>query len=166
VLYTAATTAFMSYFHVPFLGETQVPCFEPPFGVIAAMDLNTGKLMWTRPFGSMKESGPFGWKSKLPFIVGTPIQSGSITTRGGLIFHAGSMDSTVRAYDLRKGKVLWSAPLPASAQAVPMSYVSPKGRQVVAVTVANPTWAYPRTPGRADEPSDGEGGWVIAYALE
>jgi membrane-bound PQQ-dependent dehydrogenase (glucose/quinate/shikimate family) len=166
VLYTAATSPFMSFFHVPFLGETQMPCFEPPFGVIAAMDLNTGKMMWTRPFGSMKESGPFGWRSKLPITVGTPIQAGSITTRGGLIFHAGAMDSTVRAYDLRKGKVLWSAALPASSQAVPMSYVSPKGRQVVVVTISNPSWAYPRPASGAETPTDDQGGWVIAYALE
>jgi quinoprotein glucose dehydrogenase/quinate dehydrogenase (quinone) len=156
----------MSFFHVPFLGETQIPCFEPPFGVIAAMDLNTGKMMWTRPFGSMKESGPFGWKSKLPFIVGTPIQSGSITTRGGVIFHAGAMDSTIRAYDLRKGRILWSAALPGSAHAAPISYLAPSGRQVVVVTVPNPSWAYPRPPGGGDKPTDDQGGYVIAYALD
>lgn len=166
VTYQAATSPFMSFFHVPFLGETQMPCFKPPFGVIAAMDLNTGKMMWTRPFGSMKESGPFGWKSRLPFIVGTPIQAGSITTRGGLIFHAGAMDSTLRAYDLRKGEILWSATLPGSSHAVPMSYLSPKGRQVVVVTVPNPSWAYPRAAPGEDKPAGDQGGWVIAYALE
>jgi membrane-bound PQQ-dependent dehydrogenase (glucose/quinate/shikimate family) len=163
VEYTAATSPFMSNFHVPFLGETQMPCFKPPFGVIAAMDLNTGKMMWTRPFGSMKDSGPFGWKSKLPIIVGTPIQAGLMSTRGGVVFHAGAMDSTIRAYDTRKGKVLWSAPLPGSSQAVPMSYLSPSGRQVVVVTVPNPSWSYPNT--GAEKPTDDQGGWVIAYAL-
>jgi quinoprotein glucose dehydrogenase len=166
VRYVADTRPFMSNFHVPFLGETQMPCFKPPWGVIAAMDLNTGKLMWTRPFGSMKESGPFGWRSKLPITVGTPIQAGPMATRGGLTFHAGSMDSTFRAYDTRSGKVLWSAALPGSAHAVPMSYLSPKGRQVVVITVPNPSWAYPRPRGGADKPSDAGGGWVIAYALD
>jgi membrane-bound PQQ-dependent dehydrogenase (glucose/quinate/shikimate family) len=165
VTYVAATEPFMSNFHVPFLGETQMPCFKPPFGVIATMDLNTGKMLWTRPFGSMKDSGPFGWKSRLPFIVGTPIQAGSIATRGGLIFHAGAMDQTIRAYDLRKGKILWSSALPGSAHAVPMSYLSPKGRQVVVVTVPNPSWAYPRPPAGGEKPTDDQGGYVIAYAL-
>jgi membrane-bound PQQ-dependent dehydrogenase (glucose/quinate/shikimate family) len=166
VTYLAATSPFMSNFHVPFLGETQMPCFKPPFGVIAAMDLNTGKMMWTRPLGSMKESGPFGWKSGLPWTVGTPIQSGSISTRGGLSFHAGAMDSTVRAYDLREGKVLWSSALPGSSHAVPMSYLSPKGRQFVVVTVPNPSWAYPRPASGDPKPIDDQGGWVIAYALD
>ena len=164
VIYTGNTQPFMSNFHVPFLGETQVPCFEPPFGVIAAMDLNTGKLMWKRAFGTMKESGPFGWKSGLPFDVGTPVQGASMTTRGGLVFHAGAMDATIRAYDERNGKVLWSSPLPGSAHTTPMSYQAPSGRQVVVVTVPNPSWSYPRSPN--DKPTDDQGGYVIAYALE
>ncbi len=113
----------------------------------------------------MKESGPFGWRSGLPIRVGTPIQAGSMSTRGGLTFHAGAMDATIRAYDTRKGKLLWSAPLPESSHATPMSYLSPKGRQVVVVTVPNPSWAYPRPRNGMDEPDGEQGGWVIAYAL-
>jgi len=32
------------------------------------------------------------------------------------------------------------------------------------VTVPNPSWSYPRSPN--DKPSDDQGGYVIAYALE
>jgi membrane-bound PQQ-dependent dehydrogenase (glucose/quinate/shikimate family) len=167
VNYSGNTVPFMSAFHVPFLGDTQVPCFEPPFGVIAAIDLNTNRLMWRRPFGTMQDSGPFGWKSGLPFDVGTPIQSGSMTTRGGLVFHAGAMDSKIRAYDERTGQLLWSSELPGSAHATPMTYRSASGRQMVVVTVPNPSWEYPRpAAGAADAPSDDQGGYVIAYALD
>ena len=37
------------------------------------------------------------------------------------------------------------------------------GRQYVVVTIPNPSWRYPRDGN--DTPIDGEGGWVIAYAL-
>jgi membrane-bound PQQ-dependent dehydrogenase (glucose/quinate/shikimate family) len=166
VLYRGDTAPFMSGWRLPlpFLNVgTNLPCFEPPFGVIGVIDLNTNKLLWKRPLGSMKESGPFGVGSGLPFMVGTPLQSASMTTRGGLIFHAGTMDSTIRAFDLRTGEVKWQDDLPGSAHATPMSYVGKDGRQYVVVTIPNPSWRYPRDGN--DTPIDGEGGWVIAYAL-
>jgi glucose dehydrogenase len=73
------------------------------------------------------------------------------------------MDGTIRAFDLRTGEVRWQDDLPGSAHATPMSYVGKDGRQYVVVTVPNPSWRYPRS--GSDTPVDGEGGWVIAYAL-
>lgn len=81
------------------------------------------------------------------------------------------MDSTVRAFDLRSGEVVWSQSLPESGQATPMSYRDPAtGKQIVIVTVPNPSWRYPRDPSTgtytdSKSPRDGQGGYVIAYAL-
>jgi membrane-bound PQQ-dependent dehydrogenase (glucose/quinate/shikimate family) len=170
VTYTAATSPFMSSWRIPFTDiGTQLPCFEPPWSMIGVVDLNTNTLLWKRPFGSMKKSGPFGIESGLPFMVGTPLQAGSMTTRGGLIFHAGSMDATLRAFDLRNGKVKWEAALPNNAHATPMSYLSSRnGKQYVVITVGDPGWRYfgggPRRPG-GTAPAPSQGGYVIAYAL-
>ncbi len=163
------------YYGIPFpfmsrLG-TQVPCFEPPWARIAVMDLNTRELLWSRPVGSMKESGPFGWRTGLPIEVGVAVRAGTLTTRGGLTFISSTMDSTVRAYDLRTGEIKWSQDLPGNSQSTPMSYRSEKtGKQYVIVTVPNPSWRYPRDPATGtytDSQSvmDGQGGYVIAYAL-
>ena len=166
ILYYGLPSPFMSR-----LG-TQVPCFEPPWSQIAVIDLNTRELLWSRPVGSMKESGPFGWRSGLPFQVGVAVRAGTLTTRGGLTFISSTMDSTVRAFDLRTGEVKWSADLPGSGQATPMTYLSEKtGKQYLIVTVPNPSWRYPRdkkTGTYTDSRSirDGKGGYVIAYALE
>jgi len=169
VTYTAGTAPFMSDWKLPlpFLNiGTDVPCYEPPYGQIAVIDLNTNKLLWKHAIGSMNDSGPFGVSSGMPFKVGTPVQGASVTTRGGLIFHGGAMDKTFRAYGLRDGKVKWEAPLPGSAHASPMSYMTSKGKQYVIITVPNPSWRYPRpAPGDADGPSDDQGGYLIAYAL-
>jgi glucose dehydrogenase len=160
--------------HFPFMSRagTQVPCFEPPWSTLAVMDLNTKELLWSRPVGSMKNSGPFNWQSGIDgWQVGTPIRAGTLTTRGGLIFLSSTMDSTVRAFDLRSGEVRWSADLPGSGQSTPMTYLDETtGRQIVIVTVPNPSWRYPRDPSTGTytdsaNPRDGKGGYVIAYGL-
>jgi quinoprotein glucose dehydrogenase/quinate dehydrogenase (quinone) len=158
----------------PFLSMigTQIPCFEPPWSRIAVIDLNTKELLWSRPLGTMKESGPFGWRTGLPFHVGVPVRAGTLTTRGGLTFISSTMDSSVRAYDVRTGEIKWSEELPGSGQATPMSYQSKStGKQHLIVTVPNPSWRYPRDPDSGtytDSKSvkDGKGGYVIAYALK
>lgn len=169
VTYRGDTAPFMSNWKLPlpFLNVgTDVPCYEPPYGQIGVIDLNTNKLLWKHAIGSMKDSGPFGISSGWPAVVGTPVQGASVTTRGGLIFHGGAMDKTFRAYGLRDGKVKWEAPLPGSAHASPMSYMTSKGKQYVIITVPNPSWRYPRpAQGAADGPSDDQGGYLIAYAL-
>lgn len=159
---------------MPFMSilGTQVPCFEPPWSRIAAIDLNTKELLWSRPLGSMKDSGPFGIRSGLSFDVGTAVRAGTLTTRGGLTFISSTMDSTVRAYDIRTGELKWSDALPGNGQATPMSYISKNnGKQYLIVTVPNPSWRYPRDPNNksySDSQSiiDGKGGYVIAYALD
>ncbi|MEM1112106.1 MAG: PQQ-binding-like beta-propeller repeat protein [Pseudomonadota bacterium] len=159
---------------LPFMSRagTQVPCFEPPWSTLAVIDLNTKELLWSRPVGSMKNSGPFNWQSGIDWWqVGTPIRAGTLTTRGGLIFLSSTMDSTVRAFDLRTGEVKWSEDLPGSGQATPMTYLDEAtGRQIVIVTVPNPSWRYPRDPATgtytdSTNPRDGRGGYVIAYGL-
>lgn len=169
--YYGVTLPFMSRFTLPLLGNTQVPCFEPPWSRLAVIDLKSGEQLWSRPVGSMRLSGPFGWRNGLPFEVGTPVRAGTLTTRGGLIFMSSTMDSTIRAVDIANGGVLWSQRLPGSGQATPMSYFDKRlQKQIVVATVPNPSWRYPRDPATGsytDSKSvkDGLGGYVIAYAL-
>jgi membrane-bound PQQ-dependent dehydrogenase (glucose/quinate/shikimate family) len=159
------TSPFMSTWAIPFTKiETQIPCFEPPYGMLAVIDLNTNKELWRRPIGTIEEMGPFGIKTGLPLHVGTPIYGGTMTTRGGLIFQVGTMDSTIRAIDIRTGKILWKQKMPGTANATPITYISEKdGRQYVVINVPNPGFVYPRD--GDSRPSDDQGGYVIAYAL-
>ncbi len=158
---------------MPFMSRlgTQVPCFEPPWSQIAVMDLNTKQLLWSRPAGDMSDAGPFNLRSGLPFDVGTAVRAGTLTTRGGLTFLSSTMDGKVRAFDVRTGEVKWQADLPGNGQSTPMSYVAEKnGKQHLIVTVPDPSWRYPRDPASGtyiDSRSerDGNGGYVIAYAL-
>lgn len=150
----ARTARFMSAWKIPFTDiESATPCFEPPYGIMAAIDLNNNQLLWKRPIGKMTEIGPFGLKPGLPFEVGTPVYGGMVTTRSGLVFQVGTFDSTMRAIDIKNGKTLWEAKLPLSANATPITYAV-DGKQYVVASVP-------------DDGPDGPtiGSQLIAYAL-
>ena len=91
-------------------------------------------MIWSKPLGTSRDSGPFGIATHLPLTVGTPAGGGSVTTRGGLVFIGASVDSTFRAFETASGEERWSARLPASGMATPMTYRSPaSGRQFVVI---------------------------------
>jgi quinoprotein glucose dehydrogenase/quinate dehydrogenase (quinone) len=111
-----------------------VPCSQPPFGTISAIDLRTRKLVWSRSIGSARDSGPMGIASGLPFRMGMPMFGGSLVTRSGLVFIGATQERAFRAFDIRNGRELWRTALPAGGQANPMTYVSPaSGRQFVLI---------------------------------
>jgi quinoprotein glucose dehydrogenase len=87
-------------------------CNTPPWGALVAFDMNTGKLKWQAPLGTMVPG----------MQTGTPNLGGPILTAGGLVFSAAAMDTSFRAFDAQTGKELWKAELPASAQSTPMTY--------------------------------------------
>ncbi|MCD9085716.1 membrane-bound PQQ-dependent dehydrogenase, glucose/quinate/shikimate family [Stenotrophomonas sp. SY1] len=131
-----------------------VPCVQPPFGTISALDLNTRRIAWQIPAGTASELGPMGVRLGLPMKLGMPSYGGTLSTAGGLVFFAGFQDYYLRAYDGRDGREVWKTPLPVGASATPMSYVSPKsGRQYIVVSVGGAAY------------SKNVGDYVIAFAL-
>ena len=139
----------------PFLSPIGIPCAQPPYGMIAAIDLKTQKLIWQRPIGSAETNGPFGIPSKLPLTMGTPMMGGAINTAGGLIFMGATIDQQFRALEARTGKLLWKSRLPAGGNATPMTFVSPRtGRQYVVIAAGG-------NPGARSKP----GNSIVAFAL-
>lgn len=119
----------------PFLSSiTGAPCTRPPYGVLTAMDLATGRVIWTTPVGTARDTGPFGISSGLPLNMGTPLVGGSLVTRGGLTFIGATQEHSFRAFDTATGELLWQTRLPGGGNVVPMSYRAPRsGRQVVVI---------------------------------
>ncbi len=155
-----------SHTTVRFISPLQIPCQQPPYGILAAIDLETRQLLWERPIGSAKDSGPWNIPSRLPLRVGTPQTGGTVVTGGGLIFISGTFDRTVRAMDLLTGEELWQHPISFSSQGTPMTYQSPSGKQTLIVTA--PVYASNSAVlGRmlpADQ-EDPQGGYVYAFRL-
>ncbi|MEH3036108.1 MAG: PQQ-binding-like beta-propeller repeat protein [Sphingomonas adhaesiva] len=115
------------------LSPLGVPCIAPPWGYLAATDLATGRLLWSQPFGTGRDSGPLGLPSMLRIPIGTPNLGGAVTTATDLSFIAATQDDYIRAYETASGRLLWSARLPAGGQASAMTYMH-RGRQYVAIS--------------------------------
>ena len=116
-----------------FMGPLGIPCLQPPWGQLAAVDLKTGKRLWRRPIGTSRDSGPLGIPAGPPLLIGTPNMGGMLVTRAGIVFHAATLDRYLRAYDIRTGKELWKHRLPAGGQSTPMTYMA-GGKQYVVMT--------------------------------
>ena len=125
-----------------------MPCWQPPFGEIVALDMHTGDVKWRRPVGASQQYGFF-----MPESWGSPTIGGPAVTAGGVIFIGASMDAKVRAYSVDSGEELWSDQAEAPAVANPSVYEY-KGRQYVAFVAGGNTIL-----------KDQVGDQVVVYAL-
>ena len=105
-----------------------LPCQQPPWSHLYAVNANTGEIAWGVPLGTsdaleakgVHNTGAFG-------------QGGSIATAGGVVFIAGTVDKRFRAFDSKTGKVLWETKLDAPGQTNPMTYSAADGKQYVVI---------------------------------
>lgn len=139
---------------VSFLSPLGVPCQEPPYGTLTAVDLNTQTIAWQVPLGTVEDNGPFGIKMGVPMPVGMPSVGGPVSTASGLVFYAGTLDNSIRAFNLANGEEVWKYRLPVGSQATPAVFTSPEtGKQYVVVSVGGARTAAER------------GDYVIAFTL-
>ena len=111
------------------LSPLGIPCSRPPWGMLHAVDLSTGELVWEVPLGRLTDVT----RVPTPMRWGSPNLGGPLVT-GGLVFIAATMDRRIRAFDLSSGELLWTARLPASAQSTPLTYrARPGGRQFLVI---------------------------------
>jgi quinoprotein glucose dehydrogenase len=123
-------TPYVARFGVLLSPVLGVPCNPPPWGALAALDLETKELAWEVPLGTIRDLAPV----PLPVRLGVPGMGGPLVTRGGLVFIGAALDNYLRAFDVETGEELWSARLPGGGQATPMTYRSREnGRQYVVI---------------------------------
>ncbi|QIP13262.1 PQQ-binding-like beta-propeller repeat protein [Spirosoma aureum] len=103
------------------------PVSTPPWGTLTAIDLNTGDRRWQVPLGEYPELTKRG----VP-LTGTDNYGGPLVTASKLLFIAASRDEQFRVFDVKTGKQLWQAKLPAAGYASPSTY-SIKGKQFVVI---------------------------------
>jgi quinoprotein glucose dehydrogenase len=106
----------------------QLPCQQPPWGELTAVNVNTGEFAWRVPLG-VTDSFPADRQK-----TGRPGNGGTITTAGGLVFVGATDDSRFRAFDAKTGKELWTFKLGGAAEATPITYQGRDGRQYVVIT--------------------------------
>lgn len=114
----------------PYRGLTDdqgLPCANPPWSELIAINASTGDVAWRRPLGIVEALGERG------LSVGNPGNGGSVATAGGLIFIGATSDARFRAFDGFTGKELWVHNLPAHATGSPITYIGKSGRQYVVI---------------------------------
>jgi quinoprotein glucose dehydrogenase len=112
------------------LSPFRMPCNPPPWGQLHAIDMHSGRILWSVPLGTTEDMAPFS--EYLLGKTGTPNLGGPMATAGGLVFIGAAMDDYLRAFDARTGAELWKGRLRAGGQATPMTYVW-KGRQYIVI---------------------------------
>ena len=119
-------------------------------GEVQAWNVDTGERVWTHRFATSPNWGPM------------------LATGGGLVFSGGTNDRMFRAYDARKGTVLWEFPTN-SGIVGPATSFAVDGTQYVAVQSGWGTDARAMqirlnatSPGKFPEVPEGGAVWVFA----
>ncbi len=113
--------------HRQFRTPENYPANNPPWGILTAINLNNGEMVWQKPLGEYPELT----KKGIP-ITGTENYGGAVVTAGGLLFIAATLDGKFRAFDKSSGKLLWETVLPAAGFATPATYAV-NGKQYVVI---------------------------------
>ncbi|WP_250520535.1 MULTISPECIES: glucose/quinate/shikimate family membrane-bound PQQ-dependent dehydrogenase [unclassified Caballeronia] len=133
----------------PFLSPLRLPCKQPAWGYVAALDLDTNKVIWKKRIGTTRDASPI----PVPFRMGMPMLGGPMTTAGHVFFIGATQDDYLRAFSTDTGEKLWEARLPAGGQATPMTYEA-NGKQYVLIAAGGHGSFLTKL-----------GDYVIAYAL-
>ncbi len=107
------------------------PCWQPPWGRLTAINVNTGDIAWQVPFGSV---------DGVPGNIKTGSQNsggGPISTAGGLIFIGAANDKFFRAINSRSGEELWRTKLDEIALSIPITWMGADHRQYVAIAAGS-----------------------------
>ena len=144
------TSAFGTYarFWNP---ANRIPCTNPPFGELVAVDAATGDIAWRTPLGRIAELEAKGIRNTGSLNLG-----GSIATASGLVFIGATNDSLFRAFESKTGKLLWEHAIDANGHTIPITYLGKNGKQYVVIMAGGGGGYFGGTP------SDS----LMAFALE
>ena len=131
-----------------FTDDKGYSAMKPPWGLLTAIDLNTGEFAWQVTLGEFPELK----KQGVP-PTGTENFGGTIVTAGGLVFIGGAKDEKFHAYDKSTGKLLWEHQMKAGGYATPCTYMA-NGRQYVCIAA-----------GGGGKPRTKSGDSFVAFAL-
>ena len=140
-------TTEVSYTHCCYTylrDHEQLPGTAPPWGTLNSIDVASGEIVWSVPFGNYPSHPDLG--------LGAVSYGGPVVTASGLIFIAATPDMKFRAYDTRDGKILWQTDLTAAGFSTPAIYTV-GGKQYVVISAGG---------GRMGPPSGAD---YFAYSL-
>lgn len=132
------TTKYLFTGYRAFVDSDGYPAIQPPWGTLNAIDLNTGKYLWTIPLGEYPALAAKGMKN-----TGTQNYGGPIVTGSGVLFIGATIyDNKMRAFESHTGKLLWEATLPSAGAATPATYMV-GGKQYVVIATGGSKFGPP-----------------------
>jgi len=108
-----------------------LPCQKPPWARLAAVNANTGEIVWQVPLG-LTEVLPEGKQN-----TANSGSAGPTVTAGGLVFIGATNDNRFRAFESKTGKELWVTTLERSGNANPISYQGRSGKQYISIVASD-----------------------------
>jgi quinoprotein glucose dehydrogenase len=127
-------------------GLSGLSIVKPPYGVVAAIDVNKGTLLWQVPDGDTPDNVRATLQQlgvNYPQPTGQGGSRGVLVTKGLVVVGEGQVTSNaghprgalLRAYDKKTGQLVGSVLMPAQQSGSPMTY-STGGRQYIIVAVS------------------------------
>ena len=92
-----------------FANSEGIPLNSPPWGILAAIDIENKKKNWIIPHGSYPALNDKNLNT------GSEIFGSPVILSTGIIFMAGTDDQKIRAYSLESGEKIWEDDLPFSS---------------------------------------------------
>jgi quinoprotein glucose dehydrogenase len=114
-----------------------LPILKGPYGLVTAVNMDTGKKVWQVPFGddAQMRANPALKGLTLPAKLGAVGTMGAIVTKSGLVFVGGG-DAAFHALDAKDGSDLWTYDTKGATGGTPMTYMI-GGKQYVAIAVGS-----------------------------
>ncbi len=114
-----------------------LPILKGPYGLVTAINMDTGKKVWQVPFGDDAEmrANPALKGLKLPEKLGAVGTMGAIVTKSGLVIVGGG-DAAIHALDAKDGSDLWTYDTRVRTGGTPMTYMI-NGKQYIAIAVGS-----------------------------
>jgi len=131
------------------------PGGKPPWGKITSLNLNTGKINWSIPFGNYGNL-----KTKDGKNTGSENFGGLTVTSSGLIFATGTMDKMFYVFDSKNGKELFKYELPYIGSAPPTTFINNNKQYIIVQS----TGSYSLNQGYPNEVSFGDA--IVAFKIK
>lgn len=155
-----ATTKYLFTGYRYFTDPEGYPAGPMPWGTLNAIDLNTGRYLWTVPYGQYTELAARGLT-----MSGSDSHGGAVLTASGVLFTGGSEnDLKFRAFDSANGKILWEGALPGHGVATPATY-SVGGKQYVVIAASPKRNAGEPASAASKNAASIEGATFVVFAL-
>jgi quinoprotein glucose dehydrogenase len=114
---------FYKYNWSQFMSKKNIPATKPPWGEIVALDIISGKKLWSQSIGMLNGK-----------MIGTPIYGGLASNSGEILVATGTYDNMIYFINQNNGEILKTFKMEAAGSSPPIIYKDKDGEKITVVT--------------------------------